>query len=81
MDIRDSEALGQVRHAIARDPLLDSPKITITMTGETIALAGVVDTTEEVTRAGQVAKTAAPGIPIDNGLTVGTSHNHHPNEA
>lgn len=80
MDIRGSEALGQVRHALSRDPRLDSAKITITMTGETIALAGVVDSAEEVTRAGRIAQTASSGIPIDNGLTVGEPHDHRRGE-
>lgn len=71
MGIHENEVIGQVRHAMALDPKLDAPKITIAMIGETLALSGVVDTREEVVQAEQIARKAAPGVPIDNGLTIG----------
>jgi osmotically-inducible protein OsmY len=74
MGIRENEVIGQVRHALARDPMLDAPKISITFLGDTVALTGVLDTEEEVYHAEQVARTAAPGVAIDNGLTVSFTH-------
>lgn len=76
MDTQGNEVIGQVRHAIARDPKLDAPKITLTMIGETLALAGVLDTADEVRHAEVIARKAAPGIEIDNGLTVSARHDH-----
>lgn len=76
MSIQENEVIGQVRHALTHDPRLDAPKISITFLGDTLALSGVLDTEEEVLRAGQVAKSAAPGIPIDNGLTVSMTQDH-----
>jgi osmotically-inducible protein OsmY len=76
MDTQGNEVIGQVRHAIALDPKLDAPKITLTMMGDTLALAGVLDTADEVRQAEATARKAAPGIAIDNGLTVSTPHDH-----
>jgi hypothetical protein len=76
MDTQGNEVIGQVRHAIALDPKLDAPKITLTMIGDTLAMAGVLDTADEVSRAETTARKAAPGIAIDNGLTVSARHDH-----
>jgi len=76
MSIQEQEIIGQVRDALAHDPKLDAPKITITFLGDAVSLAGVLDTPEAVERAGLLAKRAAPGVAIDNGLTVGPSHAH-----
>lgn len=73
MSIRDNEVIGQVRQALAHDPQLKAPRITITMLGDSLALSGVLDTPEEVMRAEHVARQAAPGVAIDNSLTVGMS--------
>lgn len=76
MSIQENEVIGQIRHALTHDPKLDAPKITITFLGDSVSLAGILDTEEEVLRAGQVAKAAAPGIAIDNGLTVSMTQDH-----
>jgi osmotically-inducible protein OsmY len=76
MDTHGNEVIGQVRHAIALDPKLDAPKITLTMIGDTLALAGVLDTPDEVSHAEVIARKAAPGVTIDNGLTVSERPNH-----
>jgi osmotically-inducible protein OsmY len=73
MNLRENEVVGQVRQALAHDPKLDAPRITITMLGDALALSGVLDTQEEVLRAEQVARSAAPGVAIDNSLTVSMS--------
>lgn len=78
MTIQANEVIGQVRDALAHDPRLDAPQITITFLGDAVSLAGVVDSPEAVERAGAIAKRAAPGIAIDNGLTVGERHDHAP---
>lgn len=70
MDTHGNEVIGQVRHALAHDPKLEAPRITITMVGDSLALSGILDTQEEVLRAEQVARKAAPGVAIDNSLTV-----------
>jgi len=76
MSIRENEVIGQVRHALTHDPKLDAPKISITFLGDAVALTGVLDTEEEVQRAEQVARAAAPGVAIDNGLTVSFTQDH-----
>jgi hypothetical protein len=78
MNIREHEVIGQVRQALSHDARLGTPHITITFLGDAVSLAGVVDTPEAVTRAGAIAQRAVPGIAIDNGLTVGPSHDHEP---
>lgn len=76
MNTHGNEVIGQVRHAISLDPKLDAPKITLTMIGDTLALAGVLDTPDEVSQAEATARKAAPGVAIDNGLTVSARHDH-----
>jgi osmotically-inducible protein OsmY len=70
MQQRSDDIIGKVRHALALEPRVDAPRITITMIGPELALSGVLDSPEAVRVAGDVAREAAPGVPIDNGLAV-----------
>lgn len=77
MGLREEEVIGMVRHAFARDPKLDAPKITISMIDGQVALSGVLDTPEQVQRAETVVHQILPAIPVDNGLTVGIRGDVH----
>ncbi len=69
MNAREEGIIGQVRHALATEPRVDAPKIRITMVDSQLLLSGIVDDTEQIEVAGAVARRAAPGVPIENGLT------------
>lgn len=68
------DVIGKVQHALALAPQLDAPKITITMLSDTeLALGGIVDNDAQRTKAEEVVRKAAPGLAIENGLTVGAN--------
>lgn len=77
MGIREEEIIGQVRSAIAHDPLLGTtPRISITMLDDGLALTGIVDDPELASRAEMLARQAAPGVRLDNSLTVAPASFH-----
>lgn len=69
MGLQEQEIIGTVRTALARDPKIDAPRITITMLDGQVGLSGVLDDLEQVQRAAQVVQQVLPGVTIDNGLT------------
>lgn len=74
MKLRQEEVIGRVRRALALEPTLAAPRIMITMLdASTVALAGVLDDPGQVHRAEQVARQAAHGLNVDNGLTVSST--------
>lgn len=77
------DVVGRVRHALALEPRVPATRITIMMIGPDLSLSGILDSPEAVSLAEEVARKAAPGTPIDNGLTVaevphGRAHGHLP---
>lgn len=77
MGLREEEVIGMVRHAFARDPKLDAPKITISMIEGQVALTGVLDSPEQVQRAETVVQQLLPTVKVDNSLTVGIRGDTH----
>lgn len=71
MKAREEGIIGQVRHALATEARVEAPRISITMIDSQLHLSGVVDDAEQATIAEEVARRAAPGVPIENDLTVG----------
>lgn len=75
MKAREEGIIGQVRHALATEPRIEAPRIRITLIDAQLHLSGVVDDAEQAAIAEEVARRAAPGVPIENDLTVGgTGH-------
>lgn len=68
MKAREEVIVGQVRHALALEPGVDAPKIRISMIDAQLNLSGTLDDVEQVRLAEEVARRAAPGVPIDNAL-------------
>ena len=70
MKAREEVIVGQVRHALALEPGVDAPKIRISMIDAQLNLSGTLDDVEQVRLAEEVARRAAPGVPIENTLGV-----------
>ncbi len=65
-----------LREALAKDPKIKAERISITMLGDTIALAGEVSTLAEKDEATFLARQIAPQLDIDNSLTVAGNRLH-----
>ena len=64
-------AVGRIREALAHEARLLGPLITITMLDDRVCLGGIVETPEQAQLALDVARQAAPGVVVENDVTVG----------
>lgn len=69
-DQPDAYVAEHIRDALAHDPRVSQPGISVTVAGGKILLSGEVATTERKSAATDVAEPLAGGRPVHNALTV-----------
>ena len=69
-DRPDAYLVEHIRDALAHDPRVSQPGISVTVAGDKILLSGEVATPERKTAATEVAEPLAEGRAVHNALTV-----------